>query len=309
MKILIVCSGNAENFSLEKDQAFIYDQIKAIEYLYHDIQFEVFALKGKGIVGYMHEFEKLIDTIHHFQPDIIHAHGGHIGFLSIFQRKVPVVITFNGSDINKIPNRFISFMAALFSNSCIFVSENLKKKLPFIKGQIIPCGVDLSIFYPINSTEAKKRLGMNPAQKYILFPSSFTNKIKNFPLAQSVISNFPEYELKEISNQTRKEVNLLLNGADALLMTSFSEGSPQIIKEALACNIRIVSVNVGDVKEQLKGVDGCFCCQFNPEELTEKLKKSIASPRPTKGREKVENYSNTRIAEAIVAIYNQLLKK
>ncbi len=309
MKILFVCSGNAENFSLEKDQAFIYDQIKAIEDLHHDIQFEIFALKRKGLVGYMHEFGKLMDIIHQFKPNIIHAHGGHIGFLCIFQRKVPVVITFHGSDINKIPNRFISFMAALFSASCIFVSKNLKKKLPFIRGEIIPCGVDLSIFYPINSKEAKKQLGMNPDQKYILFPSSFDNEIKNFPLAQSVMHNFPDYQLMEISNRTRKEVNLLLNGSEALLMTSFSEGSPQTIKEALACNVRIVSVDVGDVREQLKEVDGCFCCQYNQEELTEKLKKSLAAPRPTKGRKRAENYSNIKIAETIYAIYNQILEK
>ncbi|HOO19483.1 MAG TPA: glycosyltransferase [Paludibacteraceae bacterium] len=309
MKILVVCSGNAENFSLEKNQAFIFDQIKAIEGLYHDVHFEVFALKKKGIIGYIHEFGKLKHAIRNFQPDIIHTHGGHTGFLSILQRKIPVVITFHGSDINRIPNRYISLIAALFSASCIFVSKNLKKKLFFIKGQIVPCGVDLSIFYPIASIDAKKQLGMNPTQKYILFPSSFDNKIKNFPLAQSVIHNFPDYQLMEISNRTRGEVNLLLNGADALLMTSFSEGSPQTIKEALACNVRIVSVDVGDISEQLEGVDACFCCSYKPEELIEKLKKSLACPRPQKGRKKAENYNNLKIAETIVAIYNQVLKK
>lgn len=309
MKILIVCSGNAENFSLEKDQAFIFDQIKAIEKLHKDIQFDIFVVKEKGISGYLHQIKKLKNKIFDFDPDIIHAHGGHIGFLCIFQRKVPVVITFHGSDINIIFNRFISFMAALFSASCIFVSKNLKKKLPFIKGEIIPCGVDLSIFYPINSTEAKKQLGLNPDQKYILFPSSFENEIKNFPLAQSVMHNFPDYQLMEISDRTRKEVNLLLNGSEALLMTSFSEGSPQTIKEALACNVRIVSVDVGDVREQLKEVDGCFCCQYNQKELTEKLKKSLAEPRPAKGRKRAENYSNIKIAETIYAVYNQILEK
>ena len=100
MKILVVCSGNAENFSLEKDQAFIYDQIKSIENLYKDIEFEVFALKGRGMWGYLYQLKKLKQIIRDFQPDIVHAHGGHVGLLCTMQRKVPVIVTFHGSDIN-----------------------------------------------------------------------------------------------------------------------------------------------------------------------------------------------------------------
>ena len=138
MRILVVCSGNAENFSLEKDQAFIYDQIKSIENLYKDIEFEVFALKGRGMWGYLYQLKKLKQIIRNFQPDIVHAHGGHVGLLCTMQRKVPIIVTFHGSDINFLFNRCISFAAALFSGSCIFVSKKLKKKMPLIKGEIIP---------------------------------------------------------------------------------------------------------------------------------------------------------------------------
>jgi len=309
MKILVVCSGNAENFSLEKNQAFIYDQIKSIENLYKDIEFEVFALKGRGMWGYLYQLKKLKQIIRNFQPDIVHAHGGHVGLLCTMQRKVPIIVTFHGSDINFLFNRCISFAAALFSGSCIFVSKKLKKKMPLIKGEIIPCGVDLSVFFPMPPTEAKKMLGLNPDQKYLLFPSSFSNKIKNFPLAQKVADHFPQYQLLEISNRSREEVNLLLNAAEALLITSFSEGSPQIVKEALACNLRVVSVNVGDISEQLDGVEGCFCCDFNAEELIEKLKTSLATSKSKKGREKASLYDNRKVAARVVSLYSQLIRK
>lgn len=102
MRILVVCSGNAENFSLEKNQAFIYDQIKSIEKLDALIQFRVFVLKGKGIVRYLKQFKRLKSEIADFGTHLIHAHGGHVGLLCVLRRKAPVVVTFHGSDVNAL---------------------------------------------------------------------------------------------------------------------------------------------------------------------------------------------------------------
>ena len=308
MRILVVCSGNAVNFSLEKNQAFIYDQIKSIEKLDAQIQFKVFALKGKGIGGYLKQLKQLKAEIADFRPNLIHAHGGHVGLLCVLQRKVPVVVTFHGSDVNVLKNKLISTFASIFSSYSIFVSEQLRAKMNLkgFKSAVVPCGVDRSIFQPMESKEAKRLMGFEEQQKYILFTSSFDNTVKNYPLAKAVIDNFPDYRLQEIKNKTREEVNLLINGAEMLIMTSISEGSPQIIKEALACNQRIVSVSVGDVAEQLQGVDNCRVCEADVNELVMAVKEVLAVKSSDEGRNASERFDSVKIAREIVGIYISL---
>lgn len=309
MKILIVCSGNKANFNFEKDMAFIYDQLNALKAINKDIIFHVFPIIGKGVKGYLNQREKLKQEIKKFKPDIIHTHGGHLGIVSLFQ-KVPNIITFHGSEINNKKTRLLSILMYSLADYSIIVSKKLSKKLMKIHGRysVIPCGVDLTLFFPMEKTEAKTKLGISQNQKYILFSSSFDNKIKNFPLAKEVLTEFAEYTIKEVKNRTREEINLLINGAEALLMTSHSEGSPQIIKEALACNQRIVSVNVGDVEEQILGVDACFVCEADKYDLVDKLRKSIEMPKPSKGRTKASMYNNNLIAEKIHSIYKKIME-
>lgn len=311
MKILIVCSGNSLNFVFEKNMAFVYDQMNAIKKLNKDISFDVFLVHGKGINGYLKQKTKLIEKINEYQPDIIHAHGGHIGLLTLLQHKVPVVVTFHGSEVNLKSIRWISEIVLFFSTHSIFVSNKMLMKMhPFRKNySIIPCGVDLSIFKPMDSIQAKIALGIAVEEKYILFASSFNNSIKNFHLAQIVLDDFADYTIREIKDRTRQEVNLLINGAEAVLMTSFSEGSPQIIKEALACNQRIISVNVGDVEEQLSGVDACVVCSTNKDEIANELKKILTLARPTFGRKKAEIYDAEKIATQVYEIYDKISKQ
>jgi len=311
MKVLIVCSGNAEQFSLEKDQAFIFDQIRSIEKLNQNIQFNVFALKGKGIGGYLKQLKILNEEISTFSPDLIHAHGGHVGLLCVLQRKVPVVVTFHGSDINIGSNKWISMLASVLSGYSIFVSESLRKKMPFLvyKNAVIPCGVDRALFYPMDADKAKQLLGIDEHEKYFLFSSSFHNSVKNYPLAHAVTDHFPDYTLREIKNRKREEVNYLLNGAELLLMTSFSEGSPQIIKEALACNQKIVSVRVGDVEDQLEGVDACMVCDANEQKLVLSVGKVLKMNRSEKGRIASERFDSKMIAGQIIEIYNCMTKR
>lgn len=310
MKILIVCSGNSPNFVFEKNMAFVYDQINAIKRLDKAVSFNLFLVQGRGFKGYLSQRTKLIEMIDEYQPDIVHAHGGHIGMLTLLQLKVPVVVTFHGSEVNHRYLRWISEIVLFFSTHSIFVSNKMLKKMhPLRKNySIIPCGVDLAIFTPMDSIQAKIALEIPVDERYILFASSFSNIIKNFHLAQTVLDDFPDYTIREIKDKTRSEVNLLINGSEAVLMTSFSEGSPQIIKEALACNQRIISVNVGDVVEQLSGVDACVVCQPNKDEIVIELKKILTLARPTFGRRKAEIYDAEKIALQVYDIYTKTRK-
>ncbi|MDT8380503.1 MAG: glycosyltransferase family 4 protein [Desulfotignum sp.] len=154
---------------------------------------------------------------------------------------------------------------------------------------------------------AKLELGIDPSQEYILFSSSFENHIKNFPLARKALFYLPEISVMEISGRTRLEVNLLINGAELLLMTSFTEGSPQIIKEAMACNCPIVATDVGDVREVVKGTPGCFLTGFDPADVAEKIRLALAFNGRTNGREKIGHLDNRIIAKKIINVYKTVL--
>lgn len=281
MRILICVSGNAPNYKFEYNQVFVYEQIESICKLDSSVEYRVFAVVGKGIKGYLSSLNRLKKVIHEYKPDIIHAHCGQIGALAVLQRSVPVITTFHGSDVNNHRMRPISSFASMFSACSFFVSNKLKNTLR-IKGkdcQVIPCGVDDEIFYPMDKVDCKRQLGLNPTRDYILFASDFNNSIKNPSLARAVASHFPEVDLLEIKGRSRKEVALLINGAELVLMTSHSEGSPQIIKEAIACGQRIVTVEVGDVREQLEGIPGCRICPHEESQLVEAVRNILEIER------------------------------
>jgi teichuronic acid biosynthesis glycosyltransferase TuaC len=306
---LIVCSGNAEDFSFPIHQAFVYDQIRALRQYDPGIQYECYYLQGKGVRRYFRNLPAFRRKIAQSSPDIIHAHGGHIGLFCRWQRRAPLVVTLHGSDLNYLKNLIFSLPACLAAEAAIFVSEELLKKARIHKKSfhVIPCGIDLDVFYPMDQKAAKRLVGIAPDEKYVLFSSGFDNPLKNSKLAKEAMAFFPQLNFIEISGRTRAEVNGLLNGAELLLMTSFSEGSPQIIKEAMACNLPIVSVDVGDVKKILANTEGTFICPGQAEALADGIRQASAFGRRTRGRDHIQQLDNQIIAEKIVAIYRCFL--
>lgn len=281
MRVLICVSGNASNFKFEYNQVFVYEQIEAVRKLDPDVEYKVFTVVGKGVKGYLNSLRSLKRMISDYRPDIIHAHCGQVGAVAVLQRRVPVITTFHGSDVNKWKMKPVSSFASVFSRCSFFVSNKLQESLR-IRGrdsQVIPCGVDHEVFHPMDKKECKKALGLNPDRDYILFASDFNNRIKNPALAKAVASHFPYMDLLEIKGRSREEVARLINGAELVLMTSLSEGSPQIIKEAVACGQRIVTVDVGDVREQLGGLPGCHVCSHDEVLLVKAVRNILETER------------------------------
>jgi teichuronic acid biosynthesis glycosyltransferase TuaC len=310
MKILVVCSGNHKNFDFQKNQAFIFDQIQAVRSFNSEISFDTFYIKGKGICGYLKNLKKLQEEIRNSNPDLIHAHGGVISLLSGLQRKVPVVSTFHGSDINKPFLNCISNIAGIFSKKIIFVSARLKGKSIFkfqAKSIIIPCGVDLKVFYQTTSKISDSGL----IKSRILFPSSFEIPVKNYNLAKQALDYIPNICIVELKDKTRKEVNELINSVALLLMTSFREGSPQIIKEAMACNCPVVSTDVGDARWVIGETEGCYICSFDKMDIAEKSKSALEFARTkghTIGRQRIIELGldSESIANRIVEVYKKV---
>ena len=307
MKILIVCSKR--DYLEDGIAPFIKEQVQSM--LAFAYEPEYFLVHKKGIKGYLSELKSLKKKISDFQPNIIHAHYGLVGLLVNLQRKVPVVTTYHGSDINEKHNRRYSLLSTWLSKWNIFVSEKQTEKLNIkSKFSVIPCGADTNVFYPKDKTECRKQLGFDENKIYILFSKAFQLQVKNYPLAKAAVDKIENAELIELIGYFREEVNLLMNACDVALMTSFNEGSPQFIKEAMATNCPIVSTDVGDVRQVIDGVENCYISTYNADDVAEKIKLCLsAKERNSKAREKImENYSLEKIAEKIKTIYEQNAK-
>ncbi len=309
MKILIVCSLNSGELS-----TYVQDQVHAIGK--HDIKIEYFSVKGKGLRGYLANLSLLKKKIGEVGPDLIHAHYGFSGLLASLQRQCPVVITFHGSDINRRKNRPISLLASRLSRFNIYVHPDLPKRILDNRGfPIIPCGVDLEVFFPVEKQKARKVLGLDAKRIYVLFSSSFTNEVKNAPLAEKALLLVKEdIELLELKGFTREKTNYLMNAVDFLLVTSFSETGPLVVKEAMACNCPIVSTDVGDVKGVIDCIDGCYISGYDPTDVADKIQKALIFSKQTidtEGRARIINLGldSESTANKIIKIYKEISDK
>jgi teichuronic acid biosynthesis glycosyltransferase TuaC len=302
MKLLIVCSGNSGDI-----KPFIKEQAESIRN--EGICVEYFLIEGKGISGYLKNICHFNTVIKNYKPDIIHAHYGLSGLFVNLQRKVDVITTFHGSDINNKKISLFSALAMKLSKHNIFVSDKIAERaLAKRNSSVIPCGIEMDIFSPTDQKEARAKLHLSQNNKVILFSGAFDNPVKNYPLARAAVDLLEDnIELIELKGYRRKQVNLLLNACDVALMTSNTEGSPQFIKEAMACNCPIVSTDVGDVKEIIGNTEGCHICSYVPEDVAKKIKKALDFGKRTNGREKIKHLDKRIIAKKIMGVYHKVL--
>ena len=286
MRVLIVASYNRNRFA-----PFIVEQADALRQAGCELAW--FGVTKKGLIGYLQELPRLRRKIQECQPDVIHAHYGLSCLLAnMATRRIPVVSTYHGSDINNPKVRRFSKIAMRLSAWNIFVSKRNMALAGAVDGQkcsLIPCGINL----PLPWSELKKqRVGqltlnqwvegvLKPGKKHVLFAGAFDNAVKDPELAKQAMNELTNEgvnaDLLELKGYTRDQVNALMYACDALLMTSKTEGSPQVIKEAMACGCPIVSVDVGDVAERTEGVEGCYVVSSrNPKAIADVIKKAIA---------------------------------
>ena len=308
MNVLLVHSGNA--VAQSSDYTFVKEQGEALREIGVNVFY--FAIKGKGIKGYLSSLSKLNNAIKTNHIDLVHAHYGFCGALAVLQRRVPVVITFHNGETLSLKGKLISSIASRLSNYNIFVAQHIHDKLFGVpKGySIIPCGIDLKLLPLVNKNDAARLMGLREDMPNVLFGGSFSNARKNYPLAKEAISLLPyEVNLIELKGFSRKEVNLLLCGCDLFLMPTKSEGSPQVVKEALACNCPIVATGVADIPELLSYVSQCYTTGFDASEIAGRIDSVLSSGQRSNGREKVirMNLDNPQVARQIKAIYDIIL--
>jgi teichuronic acid biosynthesis glycosyltransferase TuaC len=303
MKILIVCSTKSGIIT-----PFVKEQVDSCAKNAR-VQFEYAEIKCGGISGYLKGYFSFLKKLIGGNFGLVHAHYGLSALVACLQTFKKVVITFHGCDVNDPKTRWISKLAYKLCKHAIFVEAEMPAKLNAKKKySIIPCGVNTELFKPIDKTEARKKLNLLDSDQIALFASAFDVPVKNYALAKAACDQIPGLKLIELKNYTREEVSLLLNAVDLLLLTSIREGSPQIIKEALACNCPIVTTNVGDVAMRLKDIDQTFVCEMDSNQISEKIALILSNNKRSNGRESVfdQKIDLNSVAQKINTIYTTL---
>ena len=307
MKVLIVCSHRYYAPYTDYVAPFIYEQMQGLKT--HGCEFRICFVRGGGAKSYLKACRDIRKVIKEYQPDLIHAHYGLCGVVANMQRKVPVVCTYHGSDINEKNVRKLSMIAIRLSRCNIFVSQKLYDIAGHpTKSIVIPCSVDVNHFRYMDKLVCRKQLGMDANRIYILFSKEFADEVKNYPLAKAAVEGLNcDAELLEFYGYTREQVPLLYNAVDCGLLTSFTEGSSQFVKEAIACGCPVVSTDVGDAKEVIDGVENSYICSYEIDDVIQKLQKaiSIGHLRETHLNQK---YIHENIVKKILEIYQQVCK-
>lgn len=308
MKVLFVASGNK---SVGKVSAFVQSQFDSLQE--EGLEMTLFPVVGHGWKGYAKNLFSLRRLIKKEKPDVVHAHYSSCGYLASLASlglKTKTVVSILGSFPTVSRKlKLVRFFIDHVWDATIVKSERTRSQLDRAL-PVIPNGVNVERFTIIDQETAREIVGFEKDKRYVIFVSNPARPEKQFDLAQAAVErlNDSTVHLVPVFNKTHDEVVNYMCAADVLIMTSISEGSPNVIKEAMACNCPIVVTDVGDVRWVTDGVEGTYVSNsFYPEEIAVLLRKALAFSVRTVGREKIISLGLTSslIAKKIMQVYSR----
>ena len=257
--------------------------------------------------------------------DLIHGHYGQWCLFARLQWALPVVASFLGDDLLGRPlgdGKYSKFVAlnvrvsrwlAKRVDAVIVKSAQMMREARRDDAFVIPNGVDFELFRPIPRAEARAELGWDRDRYYLLFGNDPDIPRKGFKRAQAAVEYLRAkgvpIELIVANGLPQTELVQYINASNALILPSFSEGSPNIVKECMACNIPVVATDVGDVVELIGRTQGCSICDPDPDKLATGIEKALLHADPTTGRIDISHLERSVVAKQVIAVYESVLKK
>lgn len=326
MIVLSISSGNRLDGDISP---IVKAQNRSLQQTGLDI--DTYAIVGKGLLGYLKNVYPLYKYLQKNEIDLIHAHYSLCGFVGYFatflyrlsgKKRLPMVVSLMGSDVKSscLWRGIIAFFVKHFWSVTIVKSEDMKRSLGIKSLQVIPNGVDLELFDQRDKGACRKKLAWEQDVPHILFGSNPNRDVKNYPLAKRAFDLLlknnlhlqeANCQLKSLKSAPHDSIPIYLNACDVLLLTSKWEGSPNIIKEAMACGTPIVCTDVGDVRWLLSGLDNCYITNEDPRVIKEMMEKAISFNGKTLGPARIKQLGleSSAVAAQIISIYKKELGK
>lgn len=313
MRVLVVTNLYPTQKSLYRSP-FVKEQVEAMRECCPDLAIDVRVIEGdRPRWAYLREMLLLPAVVRKGGYDIVHAHFGLTLVSTLFVR-APLVVTFHGTDLLVNPTKHVSRLLAPMASRVIVVAQGLRESLGF--GEVIPCGIDVKGF-ALPSSLANMPSPKMPGRLKVLFPSDPSRKVKDYGLFQAVRQELEkrgnEIEVIHLVNIDRAKVRELYWNCDVMLLTSISEGSPTVIKEAIAAKLPFVSVDVGDVKEWAKLVEfGVVVPDRDPKTIADAanaLLNRISHRQSLDNGRCLDAMDNAQIALRIRRLYGEILNE
>jgi glycosyltransferase involved in cell wall biosynthesis len=304
---------------------FVHSQAMSLERL--GVELTPLPIRGYASrTAYAHAVGQVVKLTRRHRYDLVHAHYGHAGVVGRFQRTCPLVISYCGDDLlgtpdnNGVPTTRSRAEAAAFRQlarvaaATITKSEEMERALPTScrsRNHVIPNGIDLERLKPIPRRVARDRLGWPEHERTVLFVADPAIPRKNHALAREVCrlasDVVPDLRLRVVNGVAPADIPLAMSAGDALLLTSRWEGSPNVVKEAMALELPVVATAVGDVEERLRGIEGCFACPPRADVLSEALVTAVRHGRIPAARRAISALSLEKVAHRVHAVYDSVL--
>ncbi|GAC1367303.1 MAG: hypothetical protein NVS2B12_09840 [Ktedonobacteraceae bacterium] len=257
--------------------------------------------------------------------DIVHGHYGLWCLVARMQWTTPVIAAYLGDDLlgTVTPDgghsRKSLYVVRISRWLCRHVdgvtvkSAQMKRASLYDDAVIIPDGINFDLFQPVPRTQARTELGWDLDKYYVVFANNPAIPVKNFALAQAAVSRLAERginaELVVANGLPQATVMQYINASNALILPSHAEGSPNVVKEAMACNVPVVATDVGDVADVIGHTEGCAVCAPDADAMATGLEKALAHTERTTGREDIKHLASSVIAERVIALYDQASKR
>jgi len=305
--------------------AFVKSQVDSL--VAAGVQTTLYEIEGwRGSAAYLKAVHRLPRLARSCGADLVHAHYGLSG-VAAMGVKLPLVVSFCGDDLLGRPGpdggltlksralARLSARAAYRADGVIVKSEEMRRVIARVPDvQVIPNGVDLSRFRRQPRQAARAALGWPPAGQVLLFPANPEEPRKNFALAQAVERRLRQrgmdVRLETMYGKPQSLIVQAMNAADVLLLPSFHEGSPNAVKEAMACDLPVVAAPVGDVEERLRDCWPSAVAERTEEAFCEATARVLGAGRRSNGRALIQkDLSLEAVAKRIIEVYEKALAR